>query len=93
MLATVKLAAVRAWSAWRGFPTVRRALLAVSPGPPVLVTGVYRSGTSWAGAMLAPAGLWHLHEPFNPNRGLWRDELPFADPATACPPAGATSAR
>ncbi|HJU86435.1 MAG TPA: hypothetical protein VJ788_03585 [Gemmatimonadota bacterium] len=93
MLATVKLAAVRAWSAWRGFPTVRRALLAVSPGPPVLVTGVYRSGTSWAGAMLAPAGLWHLHEPFNPNRGLWRDELPFADPATACPPVDELVAR
>jgi hypothetical protein len=28
--------------------------------------------------MLAPAGLWHLHEPFNPNRGLWRDELAYA---------------
>ena len=38
------------------------------------------------GAMLAPAGLWHLHEPFNPNQGLWHDELAYA-PADAARPA------
>jgi hypothetical protein len=43
--------------------------------------------------MLAPAGLWHLHEPFNPNRGLWKDELAFADPAAACPPVDELVAR
>jgi hypothetical protein len=85
VLAPVKLAAGQAWSAWREYPTVRRALLAARPGPPILVTGVYRSGTTWAGAMLAPAGLWHLHEPFNPNRGLWRDELAYAEAGTAQP--------
>ena len=85
MLAPVKLAAGQAWSAWRGYPAMRRALLAARPGPPILVTGVYRSGTTWAGAMLAPAGLWHLHEPFNPNRGLWEDELAYAEAGTAQP--------
>ena len=85
VLAPVKLAAGQAWSAWRAYPAMRRALLAGSPGPPILVTGVYRSGTTWAGAMLAPAGLWHLHEPFNPNRGLSGDELPYAEAGTARP--------
>ena len=85
MLAPVKLAAGQAWSAWRGYPAARRALLAARPGPPLLVTGVYRSGTTWAGAMLAPAGLWHLHEPFNPNRGLWGEELAYAEAGTARP--------
>ena len=79
MLTAVKLAAGQAWSAWRQYPAARRALLTTRPGPPILVTGPYRSGTSWVGAMLAPAGLWHLHEPFNPNRGLWGEELAYAD--------------
>ncbi|HET6638426.1 MAG TPA: hypothetical protein VFH82_06570 [Gemmatimonadota bacterium] len=85
MFAPVRLAAGQAWSAWRGYPATRRALLSVSPGPPILVTGVYRSGTTWAGAMLAPAGLWHLHEPFNPNRGLWEEELAYAEAGAARP--------
>lgn len=85
MFATVKLAARQAWSAWRRYPSVRRALLAAPPGPAILVTGVYRSGTSWAGAMLAQGGLWHLHEPFNPNRGLWQHELAYADAALPQP--------
>lgn len=85
MLAGVKLVAAQAWSAWRGYPAMRRALLSAVPGPPILVTGVYRSGTTWAGAMLAPSGLWHLHEPFNPNRGLWRHELAYADTRAAHP--------
>lgn len=78
MLAPLKLAAGQAWCAWRRYPAARRDLAAARPGPPILVTGMYRSGTTWVGAMLAPAGLWHLHEPFNPNRGLWRDELAYA---------------
>ena len=80
MLSGVKLAAAQAWSAWRAYPAMRRSLLAARPGPPILVTGVYRSGTTWVGSMLAAAGLWHLHEPFNPNRGLWARELEYADP-------------
>ena len=78
MLGPLKLAAGQAWAAWRRFPVARRTLAAVPAGPPILVTGMYRSGTTWVGAMLAPAGLWHLHEPFNPNQGLWDDELAYA---------------
>jgi hypothetical protein len=85
MLSPLKLAAGQAWSAWRRYPAVRRELAAARPGPPILVTGMYRSGTTWVGAMLAPAGLWHLHEPFNPNRGLWRDELAYARAAVPRP--------
>lgn len=82
VLTELKLAAGKTWSAWRGYPATRRALLAARPGPPILVTGMYRTGTTWVGAMLAPAGLWHLHEPFNPNRRMWREELVFAEPDT-----------
>lgn len=85
MLAPLKLAAAQAWLAWRAYPATRRSLVAARPGPPVLVTGVYRSGTTWVGSMLAAAGLWHLHEPFNPNRGLWPNELEYADPGRAHP--------
>lgn len=85
MLSPLKLVAGQAWSAWRRYPAIRRELAAARPGPPILVTGMYRSGTTWVGAMLAPAGLWHLHEPFNPNRGLWRDELAYAPAAAARP--------
>lgn len=34
---------------------------------PILVTGAHRSGTTWAGKMLAEApGVQYIHEPFNP---------------------------
>ena len=36
-------------------------------GQAVLVTGAYRSGSTWVGEMLAEApGLFYIHEPFNP---------------------------
>lgn len=36
-------------------------------GRAVLITGAYRSGTTWVGEMLAQApGVFYLHEPFNP---------------------------
>lgn len=85
MLSPLKLAAGQAWAAWRRYPAARRELASARPGPPILVTGMYRSGTTWVGAMLAPAGLWHLHEPFNPNQGLWDDELAYAPHYTARP--------
>ncbi|GAA4561350.1 sulfotransferase [Planotetraspora kaengkrachanensis] len=38
-------------------------------GPPVLVTGLPRSGTSWVGRMLAASGeLVYVNEPLNPQR-------------------------
>ncbi len=33
-----------------------------------MVTGPMRSGTTWVGTLLAFSGIWHIHEPFNPNR-------------------------
>ncbi|MET8002551.1 sulfotransferase [Nonomuraea glycinis] len=40
----------------------------MSPRPPVLVTGLPRSGTSWAGKMLAAGGeLVYVNEPLNPQ--------------------------
>lgn len=36
---------------------------------PILVTGSHRSGTTWAGRMLALSGeVCYVHEPFNPDR-------------------------
>jgi len=78
VLSPLKLTAGQAWVAWRRYPALRRDLALPRPGPPILVTGMYRTGTTWVGAMLAAAGLWPLHEPFNPNRGLWPDELAYA---------------
>jgi hypothetical protein len=43
--------------------------VAAVSGPPVLVTGLPRSGTSWAGKMLAAGGeLVYVNEPLNPQR-------------------------
>jgi Sulfotransferase family len=40
----------------------------VSSGPPILVTGAHRSGTTWVGKMLALApGIGYVHEPFSPR--------------------------
>lgn len=37
---------------------------------PILVTGVHRSGTMWAGRMLGlPRGIGYIHEPFDPPAG------------------------
>jgi hypothetical protein len=37
------------------------------PGRPILVTGTYRSGTTWVGRMLALSpGVHYVHEPFAP---------------------------
>ena len=37
---------------------------------PILVTGIYRSGTTWVGRMLAAGGaVRYLHEPMNPTDG------------------------
>ncbi|HUG41893.1 MAG TPA: sulfotransferase [Longimicrobiales bacterium] len=78
MLVPLRLTAGQAWAAWRRWPALRRELAAPRPGPPILVTGAYRTGTTWVGAMLAAAGLWPTHEPFNPNRRLWPEELAYA---------------
>ncbi|MEV4321423.1 sulfotransferase [Microbispora rosea] len=41
----------------------------MTPDPPVLVTGLPRSGTSWVGRMLTASGrLVYVNEPLNPQR-------------------------
>lgn len=85
MLSGLKLTAGQAWAAWRRYPALRRELALPVPGAPILVTGMYRTGTTWVGAMLSAAGLWPIHEPFNPNQGLWRDELAYAPAADPRP--------
>jgi sulfotransferase family protein len=50
----------------------------VSGGPPILVTGAHRSGTTWVGKMLALApGVAYLHEPFNPRTPAGLSAAPF----------------
>lgn len=71
--------------AWAEYPEVRARVRGVDPGPTILVTGAYRSGTTWIGAMLAAPGVWHVHEPFTPNQGLWERELAYAAPGRAHP--------
>ncbi len=42
--------------------------MGLSAGPPILVTGAHRSGTTWVGRMLALApGVAYVHEPFSPK--------------------------
>lgn len=50
----------------------------MTAAPPVLVTGMHRSGTTWVGDMLALATTAHyVHEPFAPmNHRSWLSELP-----------------
>ena len=77
----IRLVAGRLRDAVRAYRRQRREFAAIPPGPPILVTGTHRSGTTWVGRMLAVPGVWHLHEPFNPNRGLWREPFSYRRPS------------
>ena len=47
-------------------------------GPPILVTGAHRSGTTWVGRMLALApGVAYVHEPFSPRTPAGRSPARF----------------
>jgi Sulfotransferase family len=53
----------------------------VESGKRILVTGAPRSGTTWAGRMIAFApGMGYIHEPFTPENG---DLCGFANPIAA----------
>jgi len=80
-------------TSWREYPAQRRAFSRLKPGPPVLVTGAPRSGTTWVGQMLSVPGLWHVHEPFNPARGAWHETLTYLDPEGRHPCADAVMER
>lgn len=55
------------------------------PGNPILVSGTHRSGTTWFAKMLSVPGLWYVHEPFNPNKGIWKKSFQYAPPEIDCP--------
>jgi len=64
--------------------------VSASGRPPILVTGINRSGTTWVGRTLAHApGVGMIYEPFNPGhrRGIFRAEVPhwftYADGASS----------
>lgn len=79
----INLAIGQTWEAWRKYPHVRNQIRAHAVGPPILITGAYRSGTTWLGKLLSGQGIWALHEPFNPNKGIWKETLSYASP-NAC---------
>lgn len=67
-------------SAWATYPRRAAALRSMDSGTPILVTGMPRSGTTWVGHMLTTPGLWHVHEPFNPNNGCWNKQFTYLRP-------------
>jgi len=77
-LASLKLSIGSYYSAFAEFPGDLKRHLHIEKGPPIFVTGVPRSGTTWVGEMLSAPGVWHYHEPFNPIFGLWKEFHSYA---------------
>lgn len=65
-------------AAWKAYPQVRSKLSQIGAGPPILVTGAHRSGTTWIGSMLAASGIWHVHEPTAPYQSMWNEWYSYA---------------
>jgi len=80
-----KLTVGRLRDAWRDSSEDRTALATFPAGPPIFLGGTHRSGTTWVGSMLAEPGLWYLHEPFNPNKKIWKESFTYANPESARP--------
>lgn len=78
MLSAQKLLLGKLAAAWRAYPHTRSELAAIPNGKSILVTGTHRSGTTWFGSMLAASGIWHIHEPFAPYKGLWKEWFSYA---------------
>lgn len=74
---SIKLLIGKLITAWRVYPKARQVLKSIPCGPPIFVTGVHRSGTTWVAQMLAYSGIWYIHEPFNPNKGFWPDYFSY----------------
>ena len=79
-LSNLNLAVGQTLDAWRQFRPIRQQLHAYPAGSPILITGAYRSGTTWLGKLLSGPGIWALHEPFNPNKGIWKQVFSYASP-------------
>ena len=76
-LTTTKLTIGKLIQAWRQYPGKRRALSRMRQGPTIFITGAHRTGTTWVAKMMALPGLWYIHEPFNPNKGLWPEHFSY----------------
>lgn len=76
-LSSLKLTAGKLIAAWEEYPNTRKSLAQMKSGSPILVTGVPRSGTTWVGSMLSVSGMWYVHEPFKPSRGLWDETFTY----------------
>jgi hypothetical protein len=63
--------------AWRQFPKTYSAITSPAREKPLLISGAYRSGTSWLGNLLTTPSTWHLHEPFNPRAGFLNDNFVY----------------
>lgn len=77
MFESAKLLIGKQISAWKDYPATRQLLQSMPSGPPVFVTGTHRSGTTWVAGMLAAPGIWYIHEPFNPDKGLWHEYFTY----------------
>lgn len=69
-------------SAWLQYPSVLRGIRSTQDEckQSIMVTGPMRSGTTWVGQMLSSSGIWHIHEPFNPNRGVFYTDYMYQRP-------------
>ncbi len=76
----LKLLAGKLLAAWREYPTSLKAYRRFPEGPPIFVTGTHRSGTTWVARMLAPPGVWYIHEPFYSGKGLWPENFTYLRP-------------
>ncbi len=81
----LKLLAGRLRDAWMHYPGDQRDLARFPAGKPIFLTGTHRSGTTWAASMLADPGLWQIHEPFNPNKRMWKRSFEYAAPSSPRP--------
>ena len=79
-LSNINLAVGQTLDTWKTFFPIRQQLHDYPIGPPILITGAYRSGTTWLGKLLSGPGIWALHEPFNPNKGIWKQSFSYASP-------------
>lgn len=75
-----KLTIGRLIEAWRDYPRAKKEIALFPSGKPIFIGGTHRSGTTWFARMLAVPGLWYIHEPFNPNNGVWKEAFPYQPP-------------
>jgi len=80
IFSNVNLAVGQTLEAWKNLHSIRQQLRAYPVGSPILITGAYRSGTTWLGKLLSGPGIWALHEPFNPNKGIWKQSVSYVSP-------------